>query len=161
MKTTLIVLSLLLVSVSAAADDPLYLDAIMETPAATLQTDFPGLKKEGCYQIADGQYLLLNIDKDQKPWRALVSSAQPCRRAEQGPQISIRERNGVVLGETGPQVVQAIGRPDAATPPDADARRFGDMEYFYICRVSEGCARHISIFLKKGVVSAIAEWYSQ
>jgi hypothetical protein len=40
-------------------------------------------------------------------------------------------------------------------------RRFGEMEFFYICRVSEGCARHTSVFLKGGVVSAIVEWYSE
>jgi hypothetical protein len=40
-------------------------------------------------------------------------------------------------------------------------RKLGETEYFYICRVSEGCARHTSVLIRDGVVTAISEWYSE
>ena len=39
-------------------------------------------------------------------------------------------------------------------------KKLGDLEYFYVCRVSDQCARHNSVFIKNGVVTALAEWYS-
>lgn len=162
MKATLRVLSLLLVAAAASAQDPVYLDELAETPLARLQTMFPDLKKEGCYRIAEDRYVLITIDKkDQKPWRVVLASAPPCRRAETGPAIDVRLRAGVDLGQSQLAVVQRLGRPDTAAPSETSMRRFGETEFFYVCRVSEGCARHTSVFLKDGAVSAIAEWYSE
>ncbi len=154
--------SLLLVAASSRAEDPLYLDQIMETPLSTLQTQFIGLRKEGCYRVAPGRYLLLTMDKkDGKPWRVALSSTEPCRKPEDGPFLDIRHRKGVELGDSTVAIVEKMGRPDAAAAPETALKRLGDMEYFYVCRVSEGCARHTSVFIRGGLVSAVAEWYSQ
>jgi len=162
MRVALSVLSLLFVAVSSRAADPVYLDELMETPVAKLQTIFADLRKDGCYRIAPDRYIRVTIDKkDQKPWRVVLASAPPCRRAETGPAIDIRSRAGVELGQSQMAVIERIGRPETAAPAESDMRRFGDMEFFYVCRVSEGCARHTSVYFKDGVVSAISEWYSE
>ena len=153
---------LLVAAVSAKAADPLYLDELAETPLATLQQQFPTLAKEGCYALSAGRYLAISIDKkDQKPWRVTLAGDPPCRRPENGPQVDVRARSGVELGDTASAVVQRLGRPDASAAPEANQKRLGDTEYFFICRVSEGCARHTSVYVKHGVVSAISEWYSE
>src|SRR5215213_4048341 len=86
MRTVLAFVSLLLVTASSRAADPVYLDQLIETPLATLQTQFEGLRKEGCYQVAPGRYLLLTLDKkDGKPWRVALSAAEPCRKPIDGP----------------------------------------------------------------------------
>jgi hypothetical protein len=162
MRVARIAVALLLAAGSSLAADPVYLDELAETPLASLQQNFPKLKNEGCYQLYADRFLLITMDKkDQKPWRVVVSTIAPCRRPEPGPQLDVRERAGVELGHSVVQVVGSIGRPDATAPPDAALRRLGELEYFYICRVSEGCARHTSVFIKDGVVTAIAEWYSE
>ena len=162
MRLGIAFVSLLLVAVSSRAADPLYLDQLMEMPLATLQTQFPGLRKEGCYRVATGRYLLVTMDKkDGKPWRVALSANEPCRKPEDGPLLDVRHRKGVELGDSTLAIVEKMGRPDASAVPETALKRLGDMEYFYVCRVSEGCARHTSIFIKGGVVTAVAEWYSQ
>jgi hypothetical protein len=162
MRLVIAFVSLLLVAVSSRAADPLYLDQLIEMPLATLQTQFPGLRKEGCYRIAPDRYLLLTMDKkDGKPWRVTLSSDEPCRKPEDGPLLDVRQRKGVDLGNSTVSVVEKMGRPDASAVPETALRRLGDVEYFYVCRVSEGCARHTSIFIRAGLVTALAEWYSQ
>jgi hypothetical protein len=154
--------SLLLTAVSSEAADPVYLDQLIETPLATLQTQFPGLRKDGCYRVAEGRFLLLTMDKkDGKPWRVALATGEPCRKSEDGPLLDVRHRGGVALGETTLIVLEKMGRPDASATPDAAFRRLGDIEYLYMCRVTEGCARHTSVFIHNGLVSAISEWYSQ
>jgi len=162
MRTALAVVSLLLVAAASRAAEPVYLDQLMEMPLATLQTQFPGLKKEGCYSLVDGRFLLISIEKkDAKPWRVAVTSAEPCRKAAPGPDMDVRQRKGVVLGDSTVMVVEKMGRPDASAAPETALQKLGEVEFFYICRVSEGCARHTSVFIHNGTVSAIAEWYSQ
>jgi hypothetical protein len=162
MRLVLAFVSLLLAALDSRAADPLYLDQVIEMPLATLQAQFPGLRKEGCYRIDGGRYLLVTMDKkDGKPWRVALSSEQPCRRAEEGPLLDVRHRKGVNLGDSTITVVEKMGRPDAAAAPETALRKLGDTEYFYVCRVSEGCARHTSIFIRGGLVTALAEWYSQ
>lgn len=154
-------LSLMFVAASSHAADPVYLDQLIETPLATLQTQFAGLKKEGCYALPDGRYLLIAIDKkDGRPWRVAFAAAEPCRKPEPGPALDLRHRKGVQLGDTTLMVVEKMGRPDASAAPESSLSRLGQTEYFYICRLSEGCARHTSVFIRDGVVSAVAEWYS-
>lgn len=150
------------VSVSAQAADPLYLDGLAETPLATLQQRFPTLKTEGCYMLSAGRYLAISIDKkDRKPWRVTLAADPPCRRPENGPTLEVRARSGVDLGDTAGSVAQRLGRPDASAAPEPDQKRLGDTEYFFICRVTEGCARHTSVYVKQGLVTAISEWYSE
>jgi hypothetical protein len=162
MRTVLAFVSLLLVAVSSRAADPLYLDQLIETPLSTLQTQFEGLRKEGCYRIAPDRYLLLTLDKkDGKPWRVALSTAEPCRKPVEGPLLDVRHRKGVELGDSTLAIVEKMGRPDAAAAPETALKRLGDMEYFYVCRVSDSCARHTSVFIKDGLVTAVAEWYSQ
>ena len=162
MRVALSVLALLFVAAASSAADPVYIDELMETPVARLRTTFSTLKKEGCYRIAENRYVLVQIDKkDLKPWRVILATEPPCRRAETGPVIDLRLRTGFDLGQTQVDVVKTMKRPETAQPTDTALRRFGDMEWFYICRVSEGCARHTSVFFKDGVVSAISEWYSE
>jgi hypothetical protein len=162
MRLVLTFVSLLLVTASSRAADPVYLDQLIETPLSTLQTQFPGLRKEGCYRVASGRYLLLTMDKkDGRPWRVALSAEEPCRRAEDGPLLDVRQRKGVELGDSTVMIVEKMGRPDAAAAPETALKKLGDMEYFYVCRVSEGCARHTSVFIRNGLVSAMAEWYSQ
>jgi len=161
MKFPLAVLAVLF-AVGAAAD-PVYLDQLMETPLASLQQQFPGLKKEGCYRVAADRYVLIDIDrKEGKPWRVALSNTAPCRRAEDlAEALDVRHRKGVELGQRTVEVLQVMGRPDASAPPEPSLKRLGDTEYFYICRLSDGCARHTSVFVRDGIVSAIAEWYSE
>ncbi|MDP9191417.1 MAG: hypothetical protein M3P06_06925 [Acidobacteriota bacterium] len=162
MRLGIAFVSLLLVAVSSRAADPLYLDQIVEMPLATLQQQFPGLRKEGCYRIGTGRYLLLTMDKkDDKPWRVALTADEPCRRPEAGPQLDVRERRGVELGDSTVSIVEKLGRPDASAVPETALKRLGDTEYFYVCRVTEGCARHTSVFIRGGLVTAVAEWYSQ
>lgn len=152
----------LLFAVESRAADPVYIDELMESSAATLQRQFPSLRKEGCYRLADGRFLMLSVNtKDQKPWRVAFASAEPCRGPSAGPDVEVRHRSGVQLGDSSPVVVEKLGRPDASAEPEAALRRLGDIEYFYICRISEGCARHTSVFIRDGLVSAISEWYSE
>lgn len=162
MRASTLAVALLLTAGSSLAADPVYLDQMMEMPVATLQQSFPTLKKEGCYQLYADRYLMISVDKkDQKPWRLVITTIAPCRKPEAGPQMDVRERSGVELGNSIVQLVEKMGRPDAAAPPDAALKRLGEIEYFYICRVSEGCARHTSVFIKDGLVTAISEWYSE
>ena len=161
MRLVLVFLSLLAVAATAGAADPVYLDQLIETPQAVLQEQFPGLRKEGCYRLADGRYLLISMHKkDGKPSRVALAAAPPCRHADDVAISDIRDRRGVDLGDSSVVVVEKMGRPDASADPDPAQRKLGDTEYFYICRVEEGCARHTSIFIREGVVSAIATWYS-
>jgi hypothetical protein len=161
MKTLIAVASLLLAG-SALAADPVYLDQLMEQPLTSLQQQFPGLKKEGCYAIGEGRFLLIDIEKkDHKPWRVVLTGSAPCRRPEDGALMDVRERRGVELGQRTAEVVVKMGRPDASAAPEAELKKLGDTEYFYICRISDGCARHTSVFVRDGVVTAVAEWYSQ
>jgi len=153
---------LLLIAFGANAADPIYLDELMETPLAKLQATFPQLTKEGCYRVAENRYVLITIEKkDQKPWRVVLASEPPCRRFETGPAIDVRERAGVELGESQIEVVKKMGSPEMSAQADKDNKRFGDWEFFYICKVSADCARHTSIYIRNGNVTAIAEWYSQ
>ena len=158
-------MALLFAAGAAVAADPVYLDQLMETPATTLRDQFPGLKREGCYRVAAERYVLIDIDKkdkDGKPWRIALTNTAPCRRPEDLPvAMDLRHRKGVELGQKTMDVLAAMGRPDAAAAPEPSLKRLGDTEYFYICRVSEGCARHTSVFVREGLVSAIAEWYSE
>jgi hypothetical protein len=152
----------MLFALTASAADPVYLDQLIETPLATLQQQFPTLKTEGCWALEDGHFLQITIHrKERKPWRVTLSSEQPCKRAEGALGVDVRARSGVVLGDITSTFVQRMGRPDASAPPNPDQRKLGDIEYFYICRVTEGCARHTSVFVRAGVVSAISEWYSE
>lgn len=163
MRVAIAVLTLLLTTVSIhAQQEVLYLDQLMEMPLASLQQQFPKLRKEGCYQIAADRFLWIDMDKrDRKPWRVAISSSLPCKRAENGPALDVRERAGIDLGESTVKIVEKMGRPDASAAPEAPLRKLGETEYFYICRVSEGCARHTSVFVRDGIVTAIAEWYSE
>lgn len=164
MRLAIAVASLLLVAAAADAQtaEPVYIDQLMETPLASLQRSFPQLKSEGCYQLAAGQFLLISIDrKDQKPWRVTLSSEAPCRRPQTAAPFDVRVRSGIRLGDTTRDVVQRLGRPDTSMAPDAKQKKLGQTEYFYICRVSEGCARHTSVFVTEGIVTAISEWYSE
>jgi hypothetical protein len=162
MRLVIAFVSLLLAAVSSRAADPLYLDEIIEMPLATLQAQFPGLRKEGCYRVGSGRFLLVTMDKkDGKPWRVALSAETPCKKPEEGPLLDIHQRKGVELGDSTVSIIEKMGRPDASAAPETDLRRLGEMEYFYVCRVSEGCARHTSVFIRGGLVSAIAEWYSK
>lgn len=154
--------SLLLAAANLHAADPIYLDQLMETPLARLQQTWPNLKSEGCYQLVNGQYLHVAIDKkDQKPWRVTLAADSPCRRAEQTGDFDVRSRSGIILGDSTVAIVERLGRPDASAAPEAAQKRLGDTEYFYICKLTEGCARHTSVFVREGRVTAIAEWYSE
>ncbi len=161
MKTALAVMSLA-VALSSHAADPVYLDQLMEMPLATLQQQFPGLKREGCYSIGNDHFLLISIDKKEgKPWRVALAAAPPCRKPQEGPLMDVRQRKDVELGDNTIEVLEKLGRPDASTTPETALQRLGELEYFYVCRVSEMCARHTSVFIRDGVVSALAEWYSE
>jgi hypothetical protein len=152
----------LAVAFASHAAEPVYLDQLMETPLATLQAQFPGLKKEGCYSIGGGQYVLISMDKkDGRPWRVTVTTEQPCKRPEDAGALEVRQHHGVQLGDTTVSVLGKMGRPDASAPPEAALKKLGELEYFYVCRVSDQCARHNSVFIKGGVVTALAEWYSE
>ena len=162
MKVPFAVLALLFAF--GAAADPVYLDQLMETPLATLRQQFPGLKKEGCYRVAAERYVLIDIDKKDggRPWRVALTNTPPCKRPEDlAVAMDVRQRKGVELGSKTTDVLSIMGRPDASAAPEPALKRLGDTEYFFICRVSEGCARHTSVFMREGLVSAIAEWYSE
>jgi hypothetical protein len=147
--------------VEAQTAEPIYLDQLIESPLATLQQQFPGLKSEGCYQLAERKYMHVTIErKEQKPWRVTLTSEVPCRKPEGIGDLDIQTRSGLKLGDTSIAIIERMGRPDAAAAPETAQKRLGETEYFYICRVSEGCARHTSVFVKSGVVTAISEWYS-
>lgn len=162
MRLAVTVMALLTVSVSGVAADPIYIDQLMEMPLATLQQQFPRLRNEGCYRIAPDRYLWIDMEKkDQKPWRVALASVAPCKRPEEGPAVDVRERTGIELGARTREVLEKMGRPDASAPPETAFKRLGETEYFYICRVSEGCARHTSVFMREGIVTAIASWYSE
>jgi hypothetical protein len=162
MRHVLAVVALMFAGGSTMAADPIYLDQLMEQPLATLQQQFPNLRREGCYRIGEGRYLLIDMDKkDQKPWRVAIASAAPCKRADDITAIDVHERAGAELGMTLTEMLRKMGRPDAAAPPDGASKRLGDTEYFFVCRVSEGCARHTSVFVRESVVTAVAEWYSE
>ncbi|HEX6085507.1 MAG TPA: hypothetical protein VF266_13340 [Thermoanaerobaculia bacterium] len=160
---TAIAFAALLFAGSAIAADPVYLDQLMEQPLAELQQQFPGLKKEGCYRVGADRYLLLEIEKkSQKPWRVVLTSTPPCRRPDDTPvAVDVRQRKGVELGDRTSGIIAKMGRPDAAAAPEAALKKLGDTEYFFICRVSESCARHTSVLVKEGTVTAISEWYSE
>ncbi|HYH09114.1 MAG TPA: hypothetical protein VEK11_18845 [Thermoanaerobaculia bacterium] len=160
MRVALFVFALLLAG--SAAAEPVYMDELVETPLATLQTLFPGLRKEGCYRLANGQHLQITMDKkDGKPWRVSLATQTPCRKVQEGPTLDLRHRKGVALGDSTLDIIEKMGRPDASAAPDAALRKLGETEYLYMCRVSEGCARHTSVFIRDGVVSAVSEWYSE
>ncbi len=163
MRVALAALSLLLAGSSLRAADPVYLDQLIEMPLTTLQSQFPGLKKDGCYRLAEDRFLLISVEakKEHKPWRVAVTSIEPCRRPEDGPSLDVRVRSGVELGDSTLRIVERLGRPDASAAPETDLKRLGDTEYFYICRIEEGCARHTSFYIREGVVTGIAEWYSE
>jgi hypothetical protein len=163
MRVALAVLSLLFVTVSSRAADPVYLDQLIETPLATLQAQFPGLKKEGCYRIGEGRFLLISVEakKEHKPWRVLLTSVEPCRKVEMANELDVQARNGIQIGDATLSVVQHMGRPDASAPPEQSLRKLGDTEFFFICRIQKDCARHTSIFLREGIVTGMAEWYSE
>lgn len=162
MRVSTAVLAFLLFATSLGAADPTYLDTMVETPLATLQTQFPNLKKEGCYKLAENRYLLISIDKkDQKPWRVALTMKEPCRRPVDIPFIDVQARIGINLGDSPADLVRIFGSPDAASRADASMKKLGDMEYFFLCRVEEGCARHTSVFITDGQVTAISEWYSE
>jgi hypothetical protein len=88
---------LALLFAASVAADPVYLDQLMETPLATLQQQFPGLKKDGCYRVADGRYVLLDISrKEGKPWRVALTDTAPCKRPEDlAAALDVRHRKGV------------------------------------------------------------------
>lgn len=162
MRVARVMVALLLTATASYAADPVYIDELVETPLASLQQHFPKLRHEGCYQLFADRYLLVTMDKkDAKPWRVVMSNVAPCRRPEPGPQMDVRLRAGVELGNSSVEVVSRLGRPDASSAPEPALRRLGEVEYFYVCRVSEGCARHTSVFIKDGAVTALSEWYSE
>ena len=163
MRTAFTIMALLVVSAGGvAAADPIYIDQLMEMPLTTLQQQFPKLRNEGCYHIAPDRYLWIQMEKkDRKPWRVAITSIAPCKRPEEGPLLDVRERQGVELGVRTREVLEKMGRPDASAPPEADFKKLGETEYVYMCRVSEGCARHTSIFMRDGYVTAISNWYSE
>ena len=160
MRLTPALVSLVLFATAGQAA-PVYIDQLMETPLATLQTQFSGLRKEGCYRLVDGRHLMISMNmKERKPWRVALATDAPCRKPQAGPEMDVQHRSGVLLGDKMLSVVEKLGRPDTSTEPEAAMERLGENEYFYMCRVSEGCARHTSIFIRDGAVSAISDWYS-
>lgn len=164
MRFSISLLALLFVAGSVRAADPVYLDQLIETPLTTLEAQFGSIKREGCFQVGPDRFLLMTVDRknrDHKPWRVVLSSIEPCKKPVLATETDVRERNGVNLGDKAVAVVERLGRPDASAPPDVTMKKLGETEYFYICRVEEGCARHTSVIMRGGVVTAIAEWYSE
>ncbi len=150
-----------LLAATAQAADPVFIDELMDSSLPVLQRQFAGLRKDGCYKLGEGPFLMITMGRDQKPSRVAVATDLPCRRAEPGPEIEVRHRGGVVLGDSTVVVVGKLGRPDASADPEGPMRKLGDAEYFYVCRVSDGCSRHTSVFIRAGIVSGIAEWNSE
>lgn len=156
------VLALTIAVGGSTAADPIYIDQLMDTPLSALQTHFPGLKRDGCYSLADGRFVLVNVHRrEEKPWRVAITAEAPCRRpAAVRTPMDLQQREGVAIGDTTAEVIGRLGSPEAATQTDSNLRNLGDSEYLYICRTSQ-CVRHTSIFMRDGAVSAIAEWYSE
>jgi hypothetical protein len=162
MRLALVFVVLLAVPVSDVTAEPVFIDQLMEMSLSALQQQFPKLRNEGCYRIAPERYLWIDMEKkDKKPWRVALTSTPPCRRPEEGPVVDVRDRSGLDLGTRTREVLEKLGRPDASAAPENAFKQLGETEYFYICRVSEGCARHTSVFMRDGVVTAIASWYSE
>ncbi len=162
MRVAVPLLAVLLVATGARAADPVYLDQLIEMPAPALEAQFGQIKREGCFQVAPDRFLLVTMDKkNRKVWRVVVTSVEPCKRPIAGPGLDVQERNGVAIGDSTIAVVERLGRPDAAAAPDPALKKLGETEYFYICRYEDGCARHTSVLMRSGVVTAIAEWYSE
>jgi hypothetical protein len=160
MRVALAFLMLLFAAASMAAD-PVYIDQLMETQQDQLAQTFANLKREGCYRIGENRYVMLSLDKkDRKPWRVVLASGDVCKRAEDA-LVDVRHRKGVELGDGTLAVVEKLGRPDASAAPEDKLKKLGEIEYFYICRLEEGCARHTSVFIRDGLVTAISEWYSE
>jgi hypothetical protein len=113
--------------------------------------------------VAAERYVLIDIEKkDGKPWRVAFTNAAPCKRPEDlSAAMDVRHRKGVEIGMRTVDVLRIMGRPDASAAPEPMLKKLGETEYLYICRLSEGCARHTSVFVRDGLVSAISEWYSQ
>src|SRR5215212_4491626 len=151
MKVPFVVLALLFAL--GAAAEPVYLDQLMETPLEMLRQQFPGLKKEGCYRVAAERYVLIDVDKkDGKPWRIALTNTPPCKRPEDlAVAMDVRHRKGIELGQKTTDVLSILGRPDASATPEPALKRLGETEYFFICRVSEGCARHTSVYVREGL----------
>ena len=163
MRVGATVLALSIAVGGSTAADPIYIDQLMDTPLAALQTHFSGLRRDGCYTLADGSFVLVNIDrKEGKPWRVALTADPPCRRPTPvRTPMDLQQRKGVAIGDRLTDVVAKLGGPDAITDTDSKLRQFGDSEYLYICRSDQACVRHTSIFMRDGLVSAIAEWYSE
>lgn len=162
MRLAIAFLTMVFTAAAASAADPVYLDQVIEMPLATLEAQLGPIKREGCFQIGPDRFLLVTVNrKDGKPARVVLSSIEPCKKPVAAPPLDVRERNGVSLGDKTLDVVTRLGRPDAAAVPDPALRKLGETEYFYICRIEEGCARHTSVFMRDGLVTAIAEWYSE
>ncbi len=119
---------------SELAADPVYIDQLMEQSLPTLQQQFPGLKKEGCYRIGADRFLLIDIEKkDQKPWRVVLTSTAPCRRPEDtAVAVDVQQRKGVTLGDRTTALLAKMGIPDDAAAPESALKNLGDTEYFYI-----------------------------
>lgn len=160
MRLALTFVSLLLVAVSSRADT-VYLDELIEMPQSALQARFPGLKKQGCYRIAENRYLSITMNRrGDVPLRVTLSS-EPCRRPADIAGIEVLHRSGAEVGGSPVDVVTKLGQPHASATPDTSQERLGDTEYLYICQISQGCNRHTSVFLRDGVVTAISEWHSE
>ncbi|HYI09320.1 MAG TPA: hypothetical protein VEK57_09625 [Thermoanaerobaculia bacterium] len=152
---------LLLFAAGSVAAQPVYIDQLMEMPQDQLLQTFPGLKREGCYRIAENRFVLIAMDKkDRKPWRVAIAAGDVCRRSEDAV-IDVRHRKGIDLGDTTIAIMEKMGRPDASAAPEDKQKKLGEIEYFYICRLEESCARHTSVFIRDGIVTAISEWYSE
>ena len=157
-----VVLALLMLVSARAYADAVYIDELMQTPLDVLQTHFEGLKKDGCYRLADGRYVLLNVDRrSKKPQRVVISASEPCKRpAAARTPMDLRHRGGIEIGDSTLVVLEKMGRPDASAAPEAAFRGLGDLEYFYVCRAEAECVKNTSVFVRQGSVSAISEWYS-
>lgn len=162
MRDAAAVLALTFAISGSIAADPVYIDQLMETPVEALQTHFAGLRKDGCYKLPDGYFVLVNIDrKAGKPSRVALAATEPCRRPQDvRTPMDLRHRKGVAIGDGTGAILEKMGPPDAMSDAEPKLRQLGETEYFYICRVDQDCARHTSIFTRDGLVTAIAEWYS-
>jgi hypothetical protein len=158
-----VVLALLVAAGARVHADAVFIDELMQTPLEVLQTHFEGLKKDGCYRLPDGRYVVLNVDrKTKKPQRVVISASEPCKRpADARTPIDLRHRSGVEIGDTTLVVLEKMGRPDASAAPETAFKELGELEYFYVCRAEAECVKHTSVFVREGAVSAISEWYSK
>src|SRR5690349_24814550 len=106
MRVAVAFLALVLTTAVAQAADPIYLDQLIETPADTLEAQLGKMKREGCFQIGADRFLFITMDKkDRKPWRVVLSSIEPCKKPVQVAEMDVRERNGVNIGDTTPNVL--------------------------------------------------------